>query len=118
MISDISDEELHLAAEAIGMIREWFQPARRGRSGHYDLPPSRQKEAIENGAVLVKDRRQFLGLIRRDKLCARSKIIDQIGQRSTNTIAAPTGTVLPHNPLQLSQYPHVSIIRPCDYNPV
>jgi hypothetical protein len=40
-----SAEELHLAAEALGLKREWVQD--RGRTLHYDLPEEWRVRAIE-----------------------------------------------------------------------
>jgi hypothetical protein len=40
-----SAEELHRAAEALGLKREWVQD--RGRTLHYDLPEEWRRRAIE-----------------------------------------------------------------------
>jgi hypothetical protein len=40
-----SAEELHLAAEALGLKREWAQD--RGRTLHYDLPEEWRQRAID-----------------------------------------------------------------------
>ena len=45
--------ELHAAAAAIGMRREWYQPT---SFPHYDVCLARRARAVENGAVEV-DRR-------------------------------------------------------------
>ncbi|TMK27419.1 MAG: DUF4031 domain-containing protein [Actinobacteria bacterium] len=48
MVAD-SVEELHVAAEALGLRREWVQD--RGRTVHYDLPESLRAHAIELGVA-------------------------------------------------------------------
>ena len=40
-------EELHLLAQHIGLLREWFQ------RNHYDLTPGKRKLAVRLGAVEV-----------------------------------------------------------------
>jgi len=42
-----SAEELHAAAEALGLRREWAQD--KGRTLHYDLPEHLRERAIELG---------------------------------------------------------------------
>ena len=60
MIADTLGE-LHTAALAIGLRRQWFQP----RSfPHYDLTVARHARALEVGAKLV-DRRELVAVIRR-----------------------------------------------------
>lgn len=49
MYADTLDE-LHAFAKSIGMKRTWFQ-ADGGRLPHYDLVPSRRKDAVALGAV-------------------------------------------------------------------
>jgi hypothetical protein len=48
-------EELHAMAQAIGLRRSWFQADRdavgRPSLPHYDLVPTRRKEAIAAGAM-------------------------------------------------------------------
>jgi hypothetical protein len=48
MVAD-TVEELHVAAEALGLRREWVQD--RGRTIHYDLPETVRALAIELGVA-------------------------------------------------------------------
>jgi Protein of unknown function (DUF4031) len=43
-------EELHLAAERLGLRREWAQD--KGRTLHYDLPAELREQAITLGIAL------------------------------------------------------------------
>lgn len=52
MVTD-SLEELHNMADVIGVKRRWFQDK---RFPHYDICKSKKKLAIENGALLIKQR--------------------------------------------------------------
>lgn len=45
MMSDVSDEELHLFAEQLGLRRGYFQ------GDHYDLTTKKRELAVRNGAV-------------------------------------------------------------------
>ena len=45
-----SDDELHAAAQAIGLKRAWFQTS---TLHHYDLTASKRKLALEQGATEV-----------------------------------------------------------------
>ena len=53
MVAD-TQEELHSAAEAIGIHRRWYQ----GKSSfpHYDIALSKRKQAVANGAVEITRR--------------------------------------------------------------
>lgn len=51
--SDISDQELHDFAQAIGMSREWFQD-KNSRFHHYDMRKSFREKAVKNGATEVE----------------------------------------------------------------
>lgn len=62
LIADSLDE-LHAMANAIGMKREWFQPA---SSPHYDLTESRRARAIGLGAVPL-ERRAFVAKLRQGR---------------------------------------------------
>lgn len=53
MIADTL-EELHGAAAAIGLRREWFQES---HGGHYDLVPSKRLAAVSLGAIEIDDHR-------------------------------------------------------------
>ncbi|MFW2829893.1 DUF4031 domain-containing protein [Sphingomonas sp. ID0503] len=48
--------ELHAAAQAIGMRREWYQPS---SFPHYDLSLTRRAMAVKNGAIEVDRRRGY-----------------------------------------------------------
>ncbi len=50
MFADTEDE-LHAMAAKIGLRREWFQPYPAHRLPHYDLVPSRRREAVAAGAI-------------------------------------------------------------------
>lgn len=63
LMTDGSDEELHIFAASIGLRREWFQ------GDHYDLARGKRREAIELGAVVVTSRE--LGRLR---LCKRLRL--------------------------------------------
>jgi len=65
MIADTLGE-LHCAALAIGLRREWFQPS---SFPHYDLTATRHARALEVGAKLV-DRRELVAVIRRVRAAA------------------------------------------------
>jgi hypothetical protein len=66
-------EELHLAAERLGLRREWAQD--KGRLLHYDLPEHLRARALELGLAepiscreLVERRSTFVGgRLRRDR---------------------------------------------------
>ena len=45
-----SPEELHRAAEQLGLRREWAQD--KGRTLHYDLPEELRERAIAHGIAL------------------------------------------------------------------
>jgi hypothetical protein len=59
-------EELHAMALSIGMKRAWFQD--KEKLPHYDLVPSRRKQAVNAGAIehtreqMVQFMRSRLGL--------------------------------------------------------
>lgn len=57
MLSDQEDpEELHLFAEAIGLKRAYFQPAKNYSPWwhqHYDLTEGKRKQAIAKGATEI-----------------------------------------------------------------
>lgn len=44
-----TQEELHAAADAIGLLRSWFQN-KDGVTWHYDITPGRRIQAVRNGA--------------------------------------------------------------------
>jgi Protein of unknown function (DUF4031) len=46
-----SPDELHAAAERLGLRREWAQD--KGRTLHYDLPEELRLRAIERGIALA-----------------------------------------------------------------
>jgi hypothetical protein len=50
-----SESELHTFAARLGMRREWFQGAARGRP-HYDLTAKRRRLALSLGAVEITSR--------------------------------------------------------------
>lgn len=60
-------EELHRAAERLGLRREWAQD--RGRTLHYDLPDQLREQAIELGLAEaitwreLAERRSARGLV-------------------------------------------------------
>jgi hypothetical protein len=60
-------EELHRAAERLGLRREWAQD--RGRTLHYDLPDQLREQAIELGVAVaitwreLAERRSSRGLV-------------------------------------------------------
>lgn len=60
-------EELHRAAERLGLRREWAQD--RGRTLHYDLPDQLREQAIELGLAEaitwreLAERRSTRGLV-------------------------------------------------------
>jgi len=54
-------EELHRAAQALGMRREWFQPM---SFPHYDLSKSTRRQAVALGALEI-ERREVAELMRR-----------------------------------------------------
>jgi len=58
MVAD-TVEELHVAAEALGLRREWVQD--RGRTVHYDLPDSMRTRAIELGVAEAISWRELAG---------------------------------------------------------
>lgn len=59
MIAD-TPEELHAMAEKIGVKRKWFQDH---RVPHYDICQNKRVKAIENGAVVVATRKEFVTLM-------------------------------------------------------
>ena len=48
-----SVEELHGFAQGVGIKRRWFQDHRHP---HYDLSPTRRRQAVERGAIEVTTR--------------------------------------------------------------
>jgi hypothetical protein len=48
LVSDTSEQELHLFAQRIGLRRSWFQD---GRNPHYDVTKSVRAKAIILGAI-------------------------------------------------------------------
>lgn len=54
MMCDGDIAELHAFANLIGMRRRWFQ--NKPGHPHYDLRPTKQQLAIQNGAILVSSR--------------------------------------------------------------
>lgn len=55
--------ELHVMAERIGMIRDWFQPL---SSPHYDVSKTRRAIAVAAGAIEV-DRYGLVAVIKRQR---------------------------------------------------
>lgn len=56
MISDTSEDELHVFAKKIGLKREWYQHGGTGKA-HYDLTTSRAKNrASAAGAKMIDAR--------------------------------------------------------------
>lgn len=63
MVAD-TEEELHRAAEAVGLGRERAQD--KGRTLHYDLPEERRRRAIELGVAQAISWRELVA--RRDSI--------------------------------------------------
>jgi hypothetical protein len=68
LVSDLSLDELHEFAAALGLRREWFQAK---SIPHYDLTGEVYEMAIELGATLVSSRHIVLRAVR---LNGRSKL--------------------------------------------
>ena len=64
MVAD-SPEELHRAAAALGLAREWAQD--RGRTLHYDLPDDLRERAIDEG---IAEPIHWRDLVRRRQMLA------------------------------------------------
>jgi Protein of unknown function (DUF4031) len=63
MVAD-TRAELHAMADAIGLLRSWFQDMPKASSPHYDVSLAKRAEAIKLGAILV-DRRGLVEVVRR-----------------------------------------------------
>jgi hypothetical protein len=61
MVADLP-EELHRAAEALGLLREWAQD--KGSTLHYDLPDEVRARAIELGVARAISWRDLPKVIR------------------------------------------------------
>lgn len=55
LLTDSSEEELHIFAEKIGMKRKWFQP--KPGFPHYDLTHTRREKAVILGAEEIRGKR-------------------------------------------------------------
>lgn len=51
MTSDVSEQELHEFAQALGLLRAWFQA--HPTHPHYDVTPKKRALALLHGAVEV-----------------------------------------------------------------
>jgi hypothetical protein len=63
LVSDTSLDELHLFAESLGLLREWFQEK---SIPHYDLTGEVYELALQRGAELVSSREIVLRAVRMD----------------------------------------------------
>ncbi len=51
-----TDDELHEAAQAVGVARKWFQKPPNASWRHYDICLSMRARAITRGAVVIEYR--------------------------------------------------------------
>jgi len=84
-----SAEELHRAAEALGLRREWVQD--RGRTLHYDLPDAWRRRAIEERIATPIAWRD---LVRRRRHVASGRAVSRVRQAREPSATGATWTAV------------------------
>ena len=74
--------ELHVFAGSIGLKREWAQTPAGGRFPHYDLTPSKRKDAVAGGAVEVDA--GFVARFSRQPQCPETRRLLSRAQRGAS----------------------------------
>ena len=67
MVAD-TEEELHLMADKIGVVRKWYQNKKEDGIPHYDICKSKKQLAISFGATQITDREIVTKFKLREKL--------------------------------------------------